>query len=65
MEVTYCNQCEFLHKRKAGSGHRYYCEKQDKWFPINYQEKDLKDDYCIDGKLPRKEHNSRCGNNEW
>lgn len=65
MDVIHCNECEHLHKRKAGSGYRYYCSKEDKWFPINYSDEDISSDYCIDGKLPRKEHNTRCGNNTW
>lgn len=65
MNIVYCNECGNLEKRKSGSGYRYYCSKEDKYFPINYTEKDIEENYCVNGKAPRKEYNTRCGDNTW
>lgn len=65
MEIIYCNKCLHLQKKKAGTGDRFYCEKHDRWFPINFTQEDVSAEYCVEGKLPRREHNTRCGNNTW
>lgn len=56
-EVVYCNECENIKKQKSGDGYRYYCSKMGRYFPIRSTENDIGMNFCINGKLPRKEHN--------
>ena len=65
MNIIYCSECCEMEKVKSGSGFRFHCKKQDKYLPINTTDKDIETMYCVDGKLPRKEHNTRCNNNTW
>lgn len=58
-EIVYCNECGNIEKQKSGDGYRYYCSKMKKFFPIRYTEKDIEKNFCINGKLPRKEHSTR------